>query len=150
MKTEDTRSQIESLQEIALYKARLSLLTQQGPTGVWAGIVSILLFAYLARELVNTNILLIWVAIHFSGSLGHLTLLHYVGNKLSTEQTQLSLSKLIGLENSLSTSFFIGGLVFGFIGLFIEPDWPVTMLVFVPLLAGGALAGSGTIRIRQP
>jgi Amt family ammonium transporter len=142
LKPDVTHSQVESPQKIALYKTRLNLVVKQSPAGVWAGIATSFLFVYLAWNVADTNVLLLWLFCFMVGSISHLFLIHHVKNKLAEEEGALSLSSLIKLERFLSVSIFVGGLVFGCIGLIMQPDWPVTMLVVVPLLSAGAVAGS--------
>ncbi|MBL1320682.1 MAG: EAL domain-containing protein [Methylophaga sp.] len=142
MKVAEPNSQAKPPQELALYKAQLSLLVQQAPAGVWAGVASGFLFVYLAWSVADTNILLLWLFCFTAGGIMHLFFLRYVNNILVEEKATLSLSRLIRLERLMSLSFFGGGLLFGCIGLIMEPDWPVTMLVVVPLLTAGAVAGA--------
>lgn len=142
MKPEATYSQAKPSQQIALYKARLSLFTEQAPTGVWAGIATSFLFFSLAWGFVSTPVLLLWLFCFLTASISHLLLIRYVKNKLVENGATLSLARLSRFERLLSISCFIGGLLFGFIGSLMEPDWPVTMLVVVPLLSVGAAAGA--------
>jgi len=142
LKVAEPNLQTESSQELALYKMRLSLLVKQTPAGVWAGIASGFLFIYLAWGTVSTDVLILWIVCFSLGSISHLFLTRYVKSKLVEEEVTSSLSKLNWLERLMMVSFLIGGIVFGFIGLMMKVDWPVHLLVVVPLLAAGAVAGS--------
>ncbi|MFW5426571.1 MAG: EAL domain-containing protein [Methylophagaceae bacterium] len=142
MKVAESNLQAETPEEIALYKARLGLLVKQFPAGVWAGFATSFLFLYLAWGVVDTSVLLLWVFCYVVGGVSHLFLVRYVKNKIVEEEATLSLSRLIKFEKLMIVSSFFGGLIFGFIGLSMKPDWPVAMLVVVPLLASGAVAGS--------
>lgn len=142
MKVAESNLQAESSQELALYKMRLSLLVKQSSAGVWAGLACSFLFAYLAWNIASPNILLLWLFFFIVGSMGHLLLIRHVKNKIVKEEKELSLSRLIRFERLLCVSLFCGGLLYGFICLMMQPDWPVAMLVAVQLLSVGAVAGS--------
>jgi diguanylate cyclase (GGDEF)-like protein len=116
---------------------QIRMLYEQGPTIQLLGLLTGLIAVGVFWDLVDHDMLLLWLGAHVS-----LTLLRLGFNARFTRQDPTGVAALKGWGDLYVASTFISGLIWGSLSLFYDPAWPASYQIILIVIYTGITAGS--------
>ena len=142
LRTKLKQPPINSRYQLEIDKARLVLYLKQAPIGLWAGIIGNTIVAYIAWNIVDFRVVLIWLILVLAGSIDYLFQIKRAKTKLVDLDNKVKYSDITKIERSFIILSFVGGCLFGVLGSMLQVGWPLSFQLFLILYYGGATAGA--------
>ncbi len=127
-----------------ILQVRLKMLFGQGAIAIVTNLLLAVITAQVLSTVLDKTFLYFWLTLSLSVAIFRFVITSKLKNKLArvVEETVYSITQLRRYEAIYASGLAISGVLWGMLGLFIAPDWPVNQLLIIPLVAAGLSAGA--------
>jgi len=138
-----------TIADMDILQLRLRMLFGQSAIAIITNLLLAVITAQVLSTVLDTTFLYFWLALSLSVAVFRLAITSKLKNKLAhvVEEAVFSITQLKCYEAVYASWLAISGVLWGLLGLFISPDWPVNQLLMVPLVAAGLSAGAISIHM---